>query len=484
MSLSAEEIADVVAELQSLVGGTVQKIFAPTPRTAIFELRVPGSTHLLLFSAEPDETRLHRAEARPASPPVPLPLQNLLRAHLLPSRLVGLRRVEGERIVEARFETPRGARTLKAELTGRHGNLILLGEEEKILGLAVQSPSTTRALLPGQRYELPPPPPTTRSAPPRRRFPKGEGAFDVSAAIEAHYAPRSRERVLADHRREAARGIAAARKRVGSALTKLQEESSRAQRAEDFRRYGDLLKTMVGRIPRGAKSVVATEYTETGVEAVVIPLRPELSARANLERFYKDYRRMRVAQERIESRQSELGERAQQLARLSEALNAAQTEAEIDDIARRAASLGARPSKQGRKVREEPRPPYRGFVSAAGRPIWVGRGARENDRLTFRFAKTNDLWFHARGLPGAHVVAPLAKGGTLDEETLLDACALAAHYSGAKGEAVAEIAWTEVRNVRKIKGSAPGAVLFTQERVVAYRHDDRRIARLLGQLSE
>ena len=487
MSLSAEEIADVVAELQPIVGGTVQKIYAPTPRTAILELRVPGATHQLLISAEPDETRLHLTQARPASPPAPLPLQNLLRAHVLPSRIAAIETVPGERIVRVRLDTPSGPRTLIGELTGRHGNVILVNESGRVLGLGTQSPSTTRAILPGHPYEPPPAPPEgARGSKPRRRFSAESvsGPFPISRAIEAIYAPKSRERALADHRREASRGIAAARKRIDSALHKLEDEASRAAKAEDLRRFGDLLKTVVNRVPRGATSVHVTEYTAEGVEDVLVPLRPELSAKANLDKYYKDYRRMRTAQERIAERRAFLSAQGARLAQLAAALNAADTEAQIDELARQAASLGARPRKQGQKLRDLPRPPYRAFVSASGRPIWVGRGSKENDQLTFKVAKGNDLWLHVRGLPGAHVVVPLARGAEADAETLLDACALAAHYSGAKGESVAEIAYTQARHVRKPKGSGPGAVLYVQEKVVPYRHDDARIERLLAQNAE
>ncbi len=487
MSLSAEEIADVVAELQPLVGGTVQKIYAPTPRTAILEMRVPGATHQLLVSAEPDETRLHVTSSRPASPPAPLPLQNLLRAHVLPSRIAAIENVQGERIVHVHLDTPNGPRTIVAELTGRHGNVILLSEQGRVLGTGAPSPSTTRAILPGHPYE-PPPPPPERARPQVRkaRFHADPslGAFPISQAIEAVYAPKSRERALADHRRDAARGIAAARKRIESALGKLEDEASRAAKAEDLRRYGDLLKTVVNRVPRGATSERVTEYSETGVEDVLVPLKPELSTKANLEKYYKDYRRMRTAQERIGERRAHLTAQGAQLQTIAEELNAADTEAQIDELARQAASLGARPRKQGSKLRDLPKPPYRAFVSASGRPIWVGRGSKENDQLTFKVAKGNDLWLHVRGLPGAHVVVPLARGAEADPETLLDACALAAHYSGAKGEAVAEIAYTHARHVRKPKGSAPGAVLYVQEKMVPFRHDPARIERLLGQGAE
>ncbi|HWV37159.1 MAG TPA: NFACT RNA binding domain-containing protein [Vulgatibacter sp.] len=480
MSLSASELAAVVAELQPLVGGTVQKIRVPSPRVAILELRIPGATLELLLGAEPDETRIHLATERPPSPRTPLHLQNLLRAHLLPSRLAGLRQIPGERIVRLDFETPAGRRALVAELTGRHGNLILLREDDVVMGLAVPSSSTTRPLLPGHPYA--PPPPRERAAPERQPFEVGRGPYPISAAIEARYGPLARQRALAERRREALRGVAAARKRIGTALQRIQGERARAKDAGTWRRWADLLAPLASRIPRGATSIRATEYTEAGTVEVEVPLRPELTGRENLERYYKEYRRMRAAEERIAAREAELGQREARLAALASRLAAAQTEGEIDELAREAAAVGAGPRIQRRAAKgEAARPPYRTYVSATRRSIWVGRGARENDSLTFRVAKGNDLWLHARGVAGAHVVVPASPGSPPDEPTLLDACALAAHFSGAKGEAVAEIAQTRVRHVRKPKGSAPGAVVFTQDRSIPYRHEEDRIARLLAQ---
>jgi len=479
MSLSASELAAVVAELQPLVGGTVQKIWVPSPRVAILEMRIPGATHALLLGAEPDETRLHLATERPASPRTPLHLQNLLRAHLLPSRLTALRQIPGERIARLEFDTPAGRRALVAELTGRHGNLILLREDDVIAGVAVPSSSTTRPVLPGHPYAAPPP---REPVSDRQRFEGGSGPFPISAAIEARYGPLARQRALADARRDALRGVAAARRRIGTALQRIQGERARARDAGSYRRWADLLAPLASRVPRGAATIRATEYTESGVEEVDVPLRPELSGKENVERYYKEYRRMRAAEERIATREAELGQREERLAALASRLAGAEAEGEIDELAREAAAVGAAPRTQRRGAKVDgARPPYRAYSSSTGRSIWVGRGARENDSLTFRVAKGNDLWLHARGVAGAHVVVPSARGAAPDEPTLLDACALAAHFSGAKGEAVAEIAQTLVRHVRKPKGSAPGAVLFTQDRAIPYRHEAARIARLLAQ---
>jgi predicted ribosome quality control (RQC) complex YloA/Tae2 family protein len=109
----------------------------------------------------------------------------------------------------------------------------------------------------------------------------------------------------------------------------------------------------------------------------------------------------------------------------------------------------------------------------------VGRGAADND-ATRRLARGNDLWLHARGQTGAHVVVRLGKA-PVDQETLLDAAHLAVHFSEARGEPQVEVAATLVKHVRKARGAAPGAVTYSQEKVLRLRLEATRLARLLAE---
>ena len=122
--------------------------------------------------------------------------------------------------------------------------------------------------------------------------------------------------------------------------------------------------------------------------------------------------------------------------------------------------------------------PFREYDGSGGK-IWVGKGAQDNDALTFHVAKPHHLWLHARGVPGAHVVIPLERGASAPQELLLDAATLAAHHSDAKGEPRAEVSYTSVKFVRKTKG-APGAVTYTREKTFALRLEPGRLQRLLA----
>lgn len=145
-------------------------------------------------------------------------------------------------------------------------------------------------------------------------------------------------------------------------------------------------------------------------------------------------------------------------------------------------SLDARadvPEKK-RRARAEERVPFRRFVASGGRAVLVGRGAADNDALTQRHARSQDLWLHARGVAGAHVVVPLARGEVCPPELLLDAATLAAHFSDARGEPIVDVQHAPRRYVRKPRGSAPGAVLVDREKVLALRLEAKRLARLLA----
>jgi predicted ribosome quality control (RQC) complex YloA/Tae2 family protein len=122
----------------------------------------------------------------------------------------------------------------------------------------------------------------------------------------------------------------------------------------------------------------------------------------------------------------------------------------------------------------------RRFVAKDGSEIRVGRGAAENDRLTLNGARGHDLWLHARGTAGAHVVLRLEKGKAPDPEAVLDAAHLAAFFSSAKNDSKVEVIHTEAKHVRKTKGDPPGRVSVAKGTTILIEVDRARLDRLLG----
>ncbi len=239
---------------------------------------------------------------------------------------------------------------------------------------------------------------------------------------------------------------------------------------------GELLTQNLFRIPRGAKSATLTEYTAEGPREVEIPLDPKKGAREQAEWHFHQYRRLLRGVEHAERRWLELEAEREKLDREADRIRALPEEAlwKHLDLLSAAARRNERPEAR----------PYKEFLSADGSRIWVGKGAEANDALTFKVARAQDVWLHARGLPGSHVVVPLEKHQELLPEVLLDAAHLALHFSQAKGEPRAEVSYVKAKFLRKVKGGPPGRVTYTREKTFLCRVEPERIERLLRSRAE
>ena len=484
MSLNAAEIEAVVAELAPLAGARVDAVRAPGERAVALELFGRGGPVRLLLSAEADLTRLHATGERVPRRGPGGRFEQLLRAGLVGERLAAIETLHGDRVVALRFQGARGEVRLVAELTGRHGNLFLVGADGAIRASAARNLSERRRLVPGAPY-VPPAPPPDPGTPTVRFEPVPGERFPLSAAVERAYAIREAERRLAEARRRLREPARAGLARATRALARLADEAARVPAAEADRRTADLLKTNLRHVKRGMREVAVTEWTEDGAREVTVALDPALSPQANLERYYRRYRRIVESAVRVAERTAEVRARETALRALLARVDAA-GEDDLPRLEKEARRLGAGPRRAPapapgvRRKREPPALPYRTFRAPDGTEILVGKGAAENDALTRTVARGNDLWLHARGVTGAHVVVRLDRGKAPDQETLLDAAHLALHFSDARGEPQADVAYTRAKNVRKPRRSAPGAVVYTQEKVILLRVEPARVERLLA----
>jgi predicted ribosome quality control (RQC) complex YloA/Tae2 family protein len=285
-------------------------------------------------------------------------------------------------------------------------------------------------------------------------------------------------------RRAVSRAIARVERRklaIRGDLLRAEEAAATARAAEPF--VGE-----AARARRGATRLVATDWSEGVAREVVFPLDPARGAREQLDAVFRKARRLkegaRVARARLEDTEKALAS----LALVAQALDAPEGEViDVDALEARARTAAPRdftvPAAQapGRRSSsaQEPAPPYRTYLSTSGARILVGRGAERNDALTLHVARPRDLWLHAKGHAGAHVVVPLAKGASCPSEVLVEAAHLAAHFSDAKHEAVIEVQYTPRRYVRKPRRSPPGLVTVDREKVMILRRDEGLLRRLL-----
>jgi predicted ribosome quality control (RQC) complex YloA/Tae2 family protein len=469
MALSATEIDRVVHEIGSaLLQGRVQKVHQPGDRLLLFEIRVPGETHRLLISCEPDTARLHllsRPLENPASPPS---FCQFLRAQVQGARVDDIQQLEDDRIVTLRLSTRLGPKTIVCQFTGQQTNLLVLDAQGHVL----RDLNGQRDLV-GKPYQAPPQRRFTRENAPRFHPPSAGARFPVSQAIEAHYG--DKERALIDDRARQQR-LRVLRKSLAKTLRRMdvwQQDLTKAAAYRDYARYGELLKANLTATKAGLDRITLVDYYDPSLPEVTLPLDPAKSALQNMHEYFKKHRKHLAAQRelppRIAAAEQEIGALRREITSVEDGTWTAPLPA---SPASAKTESGLRRSAQKRKG------PFRRFMSADGLPIFVGRNAQENEELTFRLAKSDDLWLHARGAPGSHVVVRLAKGADVPPETLRDAATLALLYSDLKKSGKGEVIYTRRKWVRKAKGQAAGAVIASQDKTMAVKLDARRLALL------
>jgi predicted ribosome quality control (RQC) complex YloA/Tae2 family protein len=476
MSLRPTELEQVVAEVGSrLAGAVVQKAWCPLPRLSYLELRVPGRSFLLCLCAEGELSRISVAAERFPTPGEPAPFQRWLRQELTGFKLQSAQWREAERVVVLGFhKEEEGSRRLVLELSSP-GGLVLLSESGRVLMLSGEGFAQRRSLHAGAEWTPPVPLPPealekARSAASRLEPVAGDFAPYAEAA-ERLLGAKDKTSRAESIRRLLAQPYRARLKRSGKTLEKVRAEAARGPEAEEHRRVGELLTQNLHRLRRGATEVTLTSYTESGVEEVQVKVDPKRTPKEEVDWRFHQYKRLLRGVEQARRREAELSREVAHAQRALEQLEKMDEAALLAQVEVLHVPAGEEGPQEGR--------PYKEYVGHGGQRIWVGRGSEDNDELTFKVARPFHLWLHARGLPGSHVVVPLEKGMEVAQEVLLDAAHLALHHSGAKGEPRGEVSYVPVKFLRKVKGAAPGQVVFSREKTFLVRMEPERLERLL-----
>ena len=228
------------------------------------------------------------------------------------------------------------------------------------------------------------------------------------------------------------------------------------EKKDKYRIYGELLNTYGYGVAPGAKSMEALNYYTN--EMITIPLDPQLSPSENAKKYFDKYGKLKRTYEALTTLTAEVKEEIDHLESIQNALDIALLEEDLTQIKEEMIESGYIRRKGGTKKAKITSKPFH-YLSSDGFHIYVGKNNFQNDELTFKFAVGNDWWFHAKGMPGSHVVVK-TNGEELPDSTFEDAARLAAFYSKGKGLEKVEIDYTEKKNVKKPNGSKPGFVVY------------------------
>lgn len=294
---------------------------------------------------------------------------------------------------------------------------------------------------------------------------------DIHEAIRFFLMSRRRATMNSQRQRTLGTRLINERLKLSRTIAAIEQDIEGPARADQYERYGSLLMAHLGTFQRGD-----TEVHIEG-EGVEIPLLPQLTPIQNAQRYFEKARKSHAARvegiERINRLKLRLKETTAALDDLDSGL---------DDTAfaeKHATVLKALGIGERGKMHEPP--PFRVFTVDGGFVVWAGKNSANNDLLTLKHARPQDLWFHARGAGGSHVVLKLGSGkGQPGKKAIAQAAGIAAYYSKMKNASLVPVAMTERKYVRKPKGAPAGAVVIEREKTIfaapalPSHHDDHR----------
>jgi len=228
------------------------------------------------------------------------------------------------------------------------------------------------------------------------------------------------------------------------------------EKKDKFRIYGELINTYGYTVPEGAKSFEALNYYTN--ETITIPLDPDMTALENGKKYFEKYSKLKRTAESLTGIIEEVSNEVAQLESILTSLDIAVDEADLAEIKEELTQSGYIRFKAGTKKTKTTSKPFH-FVSSDGFDIYVGRNNLQNDRLTFEFANGGDWWFHAKKMPGSHVIVK-TEGREVPDRTFEEAARLAAHFSKGRGTDRVEIDYLLRKNVKKPAKAKPGFVVY------------------------
>ena len=291
-----------------------------------------------------------------------------------------------------------------------------------------------------------------------------------SALLDAFYTETEQRERMLQKSQSLRRTVTNLLERTRRKLAAQRKEREASLDRETLRRRGDIVTANLHAMTRGMTVLRAEDFYQEDMPEIEIPLRPELSPQQNAARFYKEYNKAKHA-EKILAEQIARGEIEEEyLGAVLDELNRAESERDLAEIRAELEAGGYVRSADRRRQQKQPASRPMRFRSSDGFEILVGRNNRQNDQLSLKTARRDDLWLHIQKFHGTHVIICCA-GAPVPDGTITEAAMLAAWYSQAREGQNVPVDVTQVRNLRKPNGAKPGMVVYDRYRTVIVTPD-------------
>ena len=287
-----------------------------------------------------------------------------------------------------------------------------------------------------------------------------------SEMLDAFYAERDQIERMRVKSQDLLRLLANHADRLSRKIANQQAELSACAERDTLRIKGDLLSANMYAIQKGETSVKLQNFYDENLAELEIALDPALTPQQNAQKYYKNYRKAKTAEEKLTEQIGLAQTELTYIDSVFESLALAENERDLNEIRAELAEQGYVRRRACKKNQKQPAlsAPLK-FKTSDGFTVLVGRNNRQNDKLTMKDANNNDIWFHTKNIPGSHTV--LVTDGKAPTETAMEeAAVLAAQHSRAKDSAQVPVDYTQIRYVSKPQGAKPGMVIYVQYKTV------------------
>jgi len=304
-------------------------------------------------------------------------------------------------------------------------------------------------------------------------FPK-ESVESIGETIQAVFYPVTAGKQFNELKKEYTGILKKKIKKVSRRLKKQEKDLKGAEGSIALKKWGELILAYIDRIPEKAREIEVDDYYKDTPEKITIKLDPSLSASDNAQAYFKKYKKAKrglsIIKDRLQISADELSSLETALYEVEEAesieeLNDIIESFQLQDIL----PLTERPGKKKTDIPFGPRK----YEISPGYVAIVGRNSRQNEEVTLHIAQKDDLWFHARQIPGSHVVLRIQKPSKpVPDDVIYKTASIAAYFSKGRNSSKVPVDYTRVRNVRKVKGQKAGKVFYVNEKTIYVQPED------------
>jgi predicted ribosome quality control (RQC) complex YloA/Tae2 family protein len=465
----------VVEELSALLANArVERVYQGKDGGLYLLLHRERKKFVLLLSPDRAMPRLHLVSAKPAAEDLPHGFILFLRSRISGARVSGISLLNQDRLVEIRFSRQGEEYILLFELFGSSANLVLVDPSSTILAVynpVPPSEEVARPLLPGLGYSAPEKP---RNADFQKSDLESGFKADTSSnkSAEQYYERLIEQRHIKTLKTELTSRIRKDLAKTLRLINALTGDLQSADRVEEYRQAGDIILAHLKELRTGMERADLVGYDG---RTVTVILDPKRSPSGNAELYFKKYKKARMGRDIIAARLRRSNDEASYLKAL---LNNIEQANDVDALMSIRSELVAQ-GRLGEKKQILQKKIGQGNASPAIRKIifngWeilVGKSAAGNDYLTMKIARPDDLWLHAEGMPGSHVIVRNPNAVIIPPDVLVKAAALAAFHSKGRNAGKVPVTYTRAGLVKKPKGAKPGLVMLQERKSLMVMPED------------